>query len=211
MESIAKGFKDKQKPLNSTTQKPERHSENKTTTKKSPDSTVSEHKSVPDTTKCEVSARADSEVFAKHQTSDYLPDSQCHNADYLTDSLLAKKSLLSYSSDSLDMNSHGASSVSTDDKSGRHRGAHYSDSEPRVCSKIVLWMFAWFAASLVSLLVVFVAWTLVQYNSTLSGLEARIDQLERRDYVAGMEEIIQQRVDYLLAQVSTIVYLTKGP
>ncbi|CAL1545187.1 unnamed protein product, partial [Lymnaea stagnalis] len=75
--------------------------------------------------------------------------------------------------------------------------------EPRPCSKILLWIFACFALSLVALMAVFVVWTLMSYHSTISGLEARIQRLEEAngDYRDRIELVVNRRVDELLAKV----------
>lgn len=74
----------------------------------------------------------------------------------------------------------------------------------RFCSKILLWIFACFALSLLSLMVIFVVWTLVSYHNAITSLDGRVVQLEafHKDYQHIMEQELNRRLDILLKQVS---------
>lgn len=76
----------------------------------------------------------------------------------------------------------------------------------RPCSKIVLWMFACFALSLLSLMVIFVVWTLVSYHSAITSLEDRLMRLEdsEQDYRLWLDRFVNERVEVIVAQVRHI-------
>ncbi|KAK7003114.1 collagen alpha-1(XXIII) chain, partial [Biomphalaria glabrata] len=73
---------------------------------------------------------------------------------------------------------------------------------PRPCSKILLWIFACFALTLVCLVTAFIVWTLVSYQSTISRLEARILRLEEahEDYQHKIEAYVHRTVDEILVK-----------
>lgn len=78
-----------------------------------------------------------------------------------------------------------------------------AEGKHRPCSKIIVWMFACFVLSLLSLVVIFVVWTLVSYRNAITSLEERVVRLEgnQEDYQLRIERLVNERLDVVVNQV----------
>ena len=73
------------------------------------------------------------------------------------------------------------------------------------CSRLLVWIFACFGITLLSLLIAFVAWTMLSYHSALVSLQNRVETLEEcTNYKQHIDKYIQSELDVLIKQVCRI-------
>ncbi|XP_041363376.1 collagen alpha-1(XIII) chain-like isoform X2 [Gigantopelta aegis] len=70
------------------------------------------------------------------------------------------------------------------------------------CSRLLVWIFACFGITLLSLLIAFLAWTMLSYHSALLSLQTRVETLEEEctNYKQHVDKYIQSELDVLITQ-----------
>lgn len=75
------------------------------------------------------------------------------------------------------------------------------------CARFILWIFACLGITLLSLLIAFVAWTILSYHDSLVSLQNRVGKLEKEcsEYKNNINKYVDTRVQKLIQEVSTFI------
>lgn len=75
-----------------------------------------------------------------------------------------------------------------------------------LCSRIIVWLCAGLALSVLTLVVAFVAWTLMSYHDAMVSLQQRVAQLEKDygDITHNLDRIVDSKVELFLEEVTLL-------